>query len=134
MVKVSGKTKRIVVVGTTLLFSSIALYWLIDWIWLSGESAVSDSTDKRDRFFFILLPFISLYAGLDHWFKPRGKGVPRLSILSFCYYAGGIACIVLFVDFLNETPTSFLVQRLVLPLLGFFFVFIGYWCHRNEED
>ena len=133
MIKVSGKTKRIVVVGTTLLISCIAGYVLIDWVWLGNESLkVSGATDTQDKLFIIASPFLALFLGLDHWYKPKGKGIPKFSILSFFYYACGIGCFALCVSVWkenNDIPT-----RLVLPLSGLFFLLIGYWCHRNEED
>ncbi len=133
MIKVSGKTKRIVVVGPILLISCITGYGLIDWIWL-GNGFYDGFNGTQDKVFIILLPFIALHFGLDHWFKPKGKGIPKLSILSCFYYLTGIGCLGFFVGLFNETVHNFIVVKLGLLLLGLFFLLIGYWCHRNEED
>lgn len=133
MIKVSGKTKRIVVVGTTLLISCISGYGLIDWIWL-GNGIYDGVTGTQEKLAIILLPFFALILGLDHWFKPKGKGIPKLSILSCFYYFIGIFCLGFFVSLFNETVQNFIVVKLGLPLLGLFYLLIGYWCHRNEED
>ena len=124
MIKVSGKTKRIVVVGTTLLISCVSGYGLIDWIWL-GNGIYDGVTGTQEKLAIILLPFFALILGLDHWFKPKGKGIPKLSILSCLYYFIGIVCLCFFVSLFNETVQNFIVVKLGLPLLGLFLNSLG---------
>ena len=60
MIKFSGKAKRILVVGTTLLISCISGYGLIDWIWL-GNGIYDGVTGTQEKLAIILLPFLALF-------------------------------------------------------------------------
>lgn len=132
MVKISGKTKRTIVVLVTFLVMCGFLYGVIDLLFWGG-SMVGDLRTK-EKIIMLFFSFLLFYVALDHWYKPTGKGKATITALTILYAVLGIFFLFFFFVIALPIKVGESLPAILVAAVALVSLTLAYWCYQNEDD